>query len=321
MKKLISTVLAAALTLSLAACGSTAASSTSEAASGSEAASTASSETASDASDAVDFTGDGYDAAVDYASLAGTTIKVAASPVPHAEILKVAGDILAKADITLDVVEYTDYVQPNLVTESGEVDANYFQHGPYLEDFNEKNNTHLVSVAAIHYEPLGLYPGKTKELKDLQDGATVAVPNDATNEARALLLLQDAGLIKLKKNFDSASGNTNDIVSNPKKFKFKLIDDTTGPRIIKSVDAVLIGNTIALAGNLNVLKDSLYHEKIDQSTKNNINVLATAKKNKNNAAYKKLGKLYHNKQIQKWIAKKYSGTKVEVNKPVSYLTD
>ena len=189
MKKLISTVLAAALTLSLAACGSTAASSTSEAASGSEAASTASSEAASDASDAIDFTGDGYDAAVDYASLAGTTIKVAASPVPHAEILKVAGDILAKADITLDVVEYTDYVQPNLVTESGEVDANYFQHGPYLEDFNEKNNTHLVSVAAIHYEPFGLYPGKTKSLDDLADGAKIAVPNDATNEARALQLL------------------------------------------------------------------------------------------------------------------------------------
>lgn len=151
--------------------------------------------------------------------------------------------------------------------------------------------------------------------------AAIALANNAANEARGLLLLQSAGLIKLKKNFDSASGNTNDIVSNTKKFKFKLIDDTTGPRIIKSVDAVLIGNTIALAGNLNVLKDSLYHEKIDRSTKNNINVLATAKKNKNNAAYKKLGKLYHNKQIQKWIAKKYSGTKVEVNKPVSYLTD
>ena len=198
MKKLISTVLAAALTLSLAACGSTAASSTSEAASGSEAASTASSETASDASDAVDFTGDGYDATVDYASLAGTTIKVAASPVPHAEILKVAGDILAKADITLDVVEYTDYVQPNLVTESGEVDANYFQHGPYLEDFNKENNTHLVSVAAIHYEPLGLYPGKTKSLNDLADGAKIAVPNDTTNEARALQLLATQGIITLK---------------------------------------------------------------------------------------------------------------------------
>ena len=218
MKKLISTVLAAALTLSLAACGSTAASSTSEAASGSEAASTASSETASDASDAVDFTGDGYDATVDYASLAGTTIKVAASPVPHAEILKVAGDILAKADITLDVVEYTDYVQPNLVTESGEVDANYFQHGPYLEDFNEKNNTHLVSVAAIHYEPFGLYPGKTKSLDDLADGAKIAVPNDATNEARALQLLAAQGIITLKEDAGLAA-TKNDVVESYQWYK------------------------------------------------------------------------------------------------------
>ena len=193
----------------------------------------------------------------------------------------------------------------------------------YLEAYNKsKSNTgQQVALATTYLEPMGIYSSKYKKLSDLPKGATIALANNAANEARGLLLLQSAGLIKLKKNFDSASGNTNDIVSNPKKFKFKLIDDTTGPRIIKSVDAVLIGNTIALAGNLNVLKDSLYHEKIDQSTKNNINVLATAKKSKNNAAYKKLGKLYHNKQIQKWIAKKYSGTKVEVNKPVSYLTD
>ena len=157
MKKLISTVLAAALTLSLAACGSTAATSTSEAASGSEAASTASSETASDASDADDITGDGYDAAVDYASLAGTTIKVAASPVPHADILKVAGDILAKADITLDVGEYTEYVQPNLVTESGEVDANFFQHEPYLDTFVSERKMNLVSAGKVHIEPMGIY--------------------------------------------------------------------------------------------------------------------------------------------------------------------
>ncbi|EGD27313.1 ABC transporter substrate-binding protein [Lactobacillus delbrueckii subsp. lactis DSM 20072] len=171
------------------------------------------------------------------------------------------------------------------------------------------------------FKLLGAKIMRRKKKQQRLIAAAIALANNAANEARGLLLLQSAGLIKLKKNFDSASGNTNDIVSNTKKFKFKLIDDTTGPRIIKSVDAVLIGNTIALAGNLNVLKDSLYHEKIDQSTKNNNNVLATAKKNKNNAAYKKLGKLYHNKQIQKWIAKKYSGTKVEVNKPVSYLTD
>lgn len=247
MKKLISTVLAAALTLSLAACGSTAASSTSEAASGSEAASTASSETASDASDAVDFTGDGYDAAVDYASLAGTTIKVAASPVPHAEILKVAGDILAKADITLDVVEYTDYVQPNLVTESGEVDANYFQHGPYLEDFNEKNNTHLVSVAAIHYEPFGLYPGKTKSLNDLADGAKIAVPNDATNEARALQLLAAQGIITLKEDAGLAA-TKNDVVDNPHNIELVEMEAAQLPRTLSDVDFAVINGKLCCRG-------------------------------------------------------------------------
>lgn len=199
-----------------------------------------------------------------------------------------------KLGLKIKVKAFTDGPSILRATSDGSINVSAFASWAYLEAYNKsKSNT----------------------------GQQVALANNAANEARGLLLLQSAGLIKLKKNFDSASGNTNDIVSNTKKFKFKLIDDTTGPRIIKSVDAVLIGNTIALAGNLNVLKDSLYHEKINQSTKNNINVLATAKKNKNNAAYKKLGKLYHNKQIQKWIAKKYSGTKVEVNKPVSYLTD
>lgn len=228
-----------------------------------------------------------------------------------------------KLGLKIKVKAFTDGPSLLRATSDGSINVNAFASWAYLEAYNKsKSNTGLqVALATTYLEPMGIYSSKYKKLSDLPKGATIALANNAANEARGLLLLQSAGLIKLKKNFDSASGNTNDIVSNPKKFKFKLIDDTTGPRIIKSVDAVLIGNTIALAGNLNVLKDSLYHEKIDQSTKNNINVLATAKKNKNNAAYKKLGKLYHNKQIQKWIAKKYSGTKVEVNKPVSYLTD
>lgn len=228
-----------------------------------------------------------------------------------------------KLGLKIKVKAFTDGPSLLRATSDGSIDVSAFASWAYLEAYNKsKSNTGLqVALATTYLEPMGIYSSKYKKLSDLPKGATIALANNAANEARGLLLLQSAGLIKLKKNFDSASGNTNDIVSNPKKFKFKLIDDTTGPRIIKSVDAVLIGNTIALAGNLNVLKDSLYHEKIDQSTKNNINVLATAKKNKNNAAYKKLGKLYHNKQIQKWIAKKYSGTKVEVNKPVSYLTD
>lgn len=228
-----------------------------------------------------------------------------------------------KLGLKIKVKAFTDGPSLLRATSDGSINVSAFASWAYLEAYNKsKSNTGLqVALATTYLEPMGIYSSKYKKLSDLPKGATIALANNAANEARGLLLLQSAGLIKLKKNFDSAIGNTNDIVSNPKKFKFKLIDDTTGPRIIKSVDAVLIGNTIALAGNLNVLKDSLYHEKIDQSTKNNINVLATAKKNKNNAAYKKLGKLYHNKQIQKWMAKKYSGTKVEVNKPVSYLTD
>lgn len=228
-----------------------------------------------------------------------------------------------KLGLKIKVKAFTDGPSLLRATSDGSINVSAFASWAYLEAYNKsKSNTGLqVALATTYLEPMGIYSSKYKKLSDLPKGATIALANNAANEARGLLLLQSASLIKLKKNFDSASGNTTDIVSNPKKFKFKLIDDTTGPRIIKSVDAVLIGNTIALAGNLNVLKDSLYHEKIDQSTKNNINVLATAKKNKNNAAYKKLGKLYHNKQIQKWIAKKYSGTKVEVNKPVSHLTD
>lgn len=144
------------------------------------------------------------------------TITVAAFPTPHAEILnKAVKPLVEKDGYKLVVKEFTDYVQPNTATEDGEVDANYFQHKPYLDNFNKEKGTHLVSVEGIHFEPFGLYPGKTKELKDLQDGATVAVPNDATNEARALLLLQDAGLIKLKDPKD-INATPKDITSNPK---------------------------------------------------------------------------------------------------------
>ena len=182
MKKLISATLAATLALSLAACGSTA--STTETAS-SEAAST---ESTTASSEAAESTSD----------LAGTTLKVAASPTPHAEILNVAKEVLAEQGIDLEVVEFSDYVQPNLVTENGEVDANYFQHTPYLDSFNEENGTHLVSVGAVHYEPFGIYPGKSSDLANIADGATIAVPNDTTNEARALQLLAAQGLITVR---------------------------------------------------------------------------------------------------------------------------
>ena len=174
------------------------------------------------------------------------TITVAATPSPHAEILNDAvRPLLEKEGYTLEVKEFTDYVQPNTVTEEGEVDANYFQHITYLNNFNEEKGTHLVSVADVHYEPFGLYPGKTKSLDALADGATVAVPNDATNEARALLLLQDAGLITLK---DDAGINatTNDIVSKPKNLQLKEVEAATVPNIVADVDIACINGNYAI---------------------------------------------------------------------------
>ena len=294
MKKLISTVLAAALTLSLAACGSTAASSTSEAASGSEAASTASSETASDASDAVDFTGDGYDATVDYASLAGTTIKVAASPVPHAEILKVAGDILAKADITLDVVEYTDYVQP------------------YLEDFNKENNTHLVSVAAIHYEPLGLYPGKTKSLNDLADGAKIAVPNDTTNEARALQLLAAQGIITLKEDA-GLTATKNDVVDNPHNIELVEMEAAQLPRTLSDVDFAVINGNYAAEAGFSASKDALaVEDATSEAAQTYANLLVVEEGNENEPAIKALVAALTSQTVKDYIDSTYDGAVVAV---------
>ncbi|MBB1079591.1 metal ABC transporter substrate-binding protein [Limosilactobacillus sp. STM2_1] len=223
------------------------------------------------------------------------------------------------AGVKIKVKSFTDPVALNRATASGEVDVNAFQSWSYLQAYNKENKkAQLAALGTTYLEPMGLYSDKYKSIKDIPDGATVAIANNPANTARGLLLLQSAGLIKLKANFGATSG-TNDIASNPKNLQFKEIDDTTGPRVLKSTDLVLIGNTIALTGHLNVLKDSIYHEKVDQSTKDNINVIATAKKSRDNTEYKKLVKLYHNKQIQQWINKKYQGTKVNVDKPLSYL--
>lgn len=226
-----------------------------------------------------------------------------------------------KAGLKIKVKSFTDGVSLNKATAQGQVDVNAFQSWSYLQDYNVKNKkSPLVALGTTYLESMGLYSDRYQKVSQLPDGATIAIANNPANTARGLLLLEKAGLITLKKSFTSTSG-TNAIASNPKHLKFKEIDDTTGPRVIKSVDAVLIGNTIALQGHLNVLKDSIYHEAVNQSTKNNINVLATAKKNAHRSSYLKLVKLYHNRQIQKWIQEKYDGTKVEVNKPISYLKD
>ena len=179
------------------------------------------------------------------AAQATTKIRVGASPTPHAEILKVANDVLKPQGYELQIIEYSDYVQPNMALEGKELDANFFQHKPYLDDFNKEKGTKLVSIGTVHYEPFGIYAGKTKSLGALKDGAMVAVPNDTTNEARALLLLQSNGLIKLK---DGAglTATRRDIAENPKKLKIEEIEAAQLVRALPDVDlAVINGSAIA----------------------------------------------------------------------------
>ena len=177
-------------------------------------------------------------------------IKVAANPTPHAVILNDAvAPLVEKAGYKLEVVEFTDYVLPNTATEDGEVDANYFQHVPYLNQFNVENGTHLVSVAGVHIEPMSAYAGKTASLDELADGATVAVPNDTTNEARALLLLQTAGLIELNDPTDLAA-TPKDIKSNPKNLQFKEVEAATIPTVLQDVDIAVINTNYAIGANL-----------------------------------------------------------------------
>lgn len=221
--------------------------------------------------------------------------------------------------LKIKVKQITDGVQLNKATADGDVDVNAFQSWTYYLAYNKQNKKNkLAALGTTYLEPLGIYSKKYNSVKDIPDGATIAIANNPSQAARGLLLLQKAGLITLNDDFGYL-GTVNDIKSNPKNLKFKEIDDTTGPRVLKDVDAVLISNTVALEGNLHVLTDSIYHEKVDQSTKENINILATSAKNKNNASYKKLVKLYHEKSIQKYIKDKYYGTKIEVKKPLSYL--
>ncbi len=241
------------------------------------------------------------------------TITVAASPTPHAQILNEAvAPLLEKEGYKLVVKEFNDYVLPNTATEEGEVDANYFQHVPYLETFNKENNTHLVSVAAVHYEPFGLYAGKTKALADLTDGATVAVPNDTTNEARALLLLEQEGLIKLKADA-GVTATVADIVENPKNLQIKELEAATVPNVLADVDIAAINSNYALGANLSVAKDALAVEdpngKAAQTYKN---VVVVREGNESNAKIQALVKAIQDPSIAEYIEKTFDGAVLSV---------
>ena len=237
-------------------------------------------------------------------------IVIGASPSPHADILKVAKKELKKEGYELEIKEYSDYVQPNTALESGDLDANYFQHKPYLDDFNKKKKTHLVSAGMIHYEPFGIFPGKTKTLKDLKKGATVAVPNDTTNEARALLLLQDQGLIKLKEGA-GLTATKKDIVENKKDLAIKEIEAAQIPRSLKDVDIAVVNGNYALQAGLKVNKDALATEDADSvGAKTYGNIVAVKKGNEKLAATKALIKALKSDTVKKYINDKDDGAVV-----------
>jgi D-methionine transport system substrate-binding protein len=237
-------------------------------------------------------------------------IKVGATPVPHAEILEAAKELLAKKGYDLEIVEFTDYVQPNLTLEDGTLDANYFQHRPYLNDFNAQNNTHLVDIAEVHYEPFGIYPGKTASLDALADGAKVAVPNDTTNEARALLLLEANGLIKLKEG-TGLDATVLDIVENPKNLEIVELEAAQIPRSLQDVDIAAINGNYALEAGLNAGTDALAIEEKDSLAADTFaNVIVVKEGNENNEAILALIEVLHSSEIKKFIEDKYEGAVV-----------
>ena len=228
-------------------------------------------------------------------------LTVGATPEPHAAILNLLVDDLAKEGITLKVVEFTDYVTPNEAVESGEIDANYFQHKPYMDFFNTEKGYHLVSVVGVHVEPLALYSKKIKAATDLADGATIAIPNDPTNEGRALLLLQSAGLIKL----DDKAGLTAvpaDIVENTKNLKFSEIEAASLPRVLTDVDAAVINGNYAIPAGLTAAKDGLIVEGKDSPY---VNILTVKDGNQNDPRIQALAKALTSQKVKDYIQKTY----------------
>ena len=230
-------------------------------------------------------------------------LSVAATPVPHAEILEFVKPALAKEGVNLKVKVFTDYIQPNVQVAEKRLDANFFQHQPYLDEFNKAKGTHLVSVAAVHLEPLGAYSSTYKKLDEIKDGSTVVIPNDATNGGRALLLLDKAGLITLKDKTNILS-TPKDITANPKKLKFRELEAATIPRVLTQVDLALINTNYALEAKLNPEKDALVIEGSDSPY---VNILVARPDDKDSADMQKLVAALHTPEVKAFILEKYKG--------------
>ncbi|WP_137973855.1 MetQ/NlpA family ABC transporter substrate-binding protein [Pseudomonas sp. F(2018)] len=233
-------------------------------------------------------------------------ISVAATAVPHAELLEFVKPALAKEGVELKIKVFTDYVQPNVQVAEGRLDANFFQHQPYLDEFNTSRGTQLVSIAGVHVEPFGAYSSKIKKLDELSEGAQVVIPNDATNGGRALLLLQKAGVIKLKADA-GITATVKDIAENPKGIKVRELEAATLPRVLAQVDLALINTNYALEAGLNPTKDALVIEGSDSPY---VNILVTTSEKKDNADLQKLAKALHTPEVKKFIADKYKGAVV-----------
>ena len=237
---------------------------------------------------------------------AADKLAVGATAVPHAELLEFVKPALAKQGVELEIKVFTDYVQPNVQVAEKRLDANFFQHKPYLDEFNKGKGTSLVSVAGVHVEPFGAYSQKVKKLADLKEGATVAIPNDATNGGRALLLLAKAGLITLK-DANNILATAKDIASNPKKLKFRELEAATLPRVLNQVDLALINTNYALEAKLNPSKDALV---IEGSESPYVNILVSRADNKDSVALKKLAAALTSPDVKKFIREKYKGAVV-----------
>ncbi len=239
------------------------------------------------------------------------TIKVGASPAPHAEILKEVKAELEKDGYKLEIVEFQDYVQPNKALDAGDIDANYFQHKPYMDEFNAKQETKLVSIGAIHYEPLGLYQGEKKSIDELAEGDKIAVPNDTTNEARALLLLESEGLIKLKKDA-GLTATKQDVVENPKKLEIVELEAAIIPRSMSSVAMGVINGNYALSAGIKEDTAITFESSDSEAAKTYANIIAVKKGNEDSEKSKALFKAMTSDKIKKFIEKKYGKAVVPV---------
>ncbi len=239
------------------------------------------------------------------------TLKIGASPAPHEEILQVVKEILAGQGITLEIVEFTDYIQPNEAVESGDIDANYFQHITYMNNFNAEQGTHLASVAEIHYEPMGIYAGRAASLTDLPDGAEIGVPNDPTNGGRALLLLQEQGLITLPEDA-GLEPTVLDIVDNPHNFKITEMEAAQLPRSLDSLDVAVVNGNYAIQAGLK-MSDALAIESAEGTAGTAyVNVLTVKEGRENETAIQALAEAMRSQQVKDYITETYGGAVVAV---------